>query len=99
LTDWPELVKKVEDHPHVTGVAPFTQLQWMLTAQGQVAGIMVKGIEPEYEKRVSIIQDHMVAGNLGALKKGEFCIVLGKDMTDALGLGLNDSVTLVLPEA
>ena len=70
LTDWPELVKKVEDHPHVTGVAPFTQLQGMLTAQGQVAGIMVTGIEPEYEKKVSIIQNHMVAGNLGALKKG-----------------------------
>ena len=26
LTDWPELVKRVEGHPHVTGVAPFTQL-------------------------------------------------------------------------
>ncbi len=99
LTDWPELVKKVENHPHVTGVAPFTQLQGMLTGQGQVAGIMVTGIEPEYEKKVSIIQNHMVAGDLSALKKGEFGIVLGKDMTDALGLGLNDSVTLVLPEA
>ncbi|RSP60186.1 ABC transporter permease, partial [Acinetobacter baumannii] len=43
LTDWPELVKRVENHPHVTGVAPFTQLQGMLTAQGQVAGIMVTG--------------------------------------------------------
>jgi ABC-type lipoprotein release transport system permease subunit len=34
-------------HPHVTGVAPFTQLQGMLTAQGQVAGIMVTGIDPK----------------------------------------------------
>ena len=42
---------KIEGHPHVTGVAPFTQLQGMLTAQGQVAGIMVSGIEPSYEKR------------------------------------------------
>ena len=31
--------------------------------------------------------------------KGEFGIVLGKDMADSLGLRLNDSVTLVLPEA
>lgn len=71
----------------------------MLTAHGQVAGIMVTGIEPEYEKQVSIIQNHMVTGDLNALQKGEFGIVLGKDMTDALGLGLNDNVTLVLPEA
>ena len=93
LTDWPELVKRVERHPHVTGVAPCTQLQGMLTAHGQVAGIMVTEIEPEYEKKVSIIQNHMVSGDLNAVKKGEFGIVLGKDMTDALGFGLNDNVT------
>jgi len=99
LTDWPELAKKVERHEHVKGVAPFTQLQGMLTAQGQVAGIMVTGIEPEYEKKVSIIQNHMIAGSIDSLKKGEFGIVLGKQMTDSLGLGLNDNITLVLPEA
>ncbi len=99
LTDWPELAKKVEQNEHVVGAAPFTQLQGMLTAQGQVSGIMVTGIEPEYERKVSIIQNHMVAGNLDDLKKGEFGIVLGKQMTDALGLGVGDSITLVLPEA
>jgi lipoprotein-releasing system permease protein len=99
LTDWPVLAKKIDQHEHVTGVAPFTQLQGMLTAQGQVAGIMVTGIEPEYEKNVSIIQDHIVQGDLNSLKKGEFGIVLGKQMTDALGLSINDNVTLVLPEA
>ncbi|MFH7765675.1 lipoprotein-releasing ABC transporter permease subunit [Acinetobacter sp. BSP-28] len=99
LKNWPELAKKVEQHEHVKGVAPFTQLQGMLTAQGQVAGIMVTGIEPEYEKKVSIIQNHMIAGSIDSLKKGEFGIVLGKQMTDSLGLGLNDNITLVLPEA
>lgn len=83
----------------MTGAAPFTQLQGMLTAQGQVSGIMVTGIEPEYEKKVSIIQNHMVDGSIDSLKKGEFGIVLGKQLTDSLGLGLNDNVTLVLPEA
>ncbi len=71
----------------------------MLTAHGQVAGIMVTGIEPKYETKVSIIQNHMVAGNINSLQKGEFGIVLGKQMADALGLGLHDNVTLVLPEA
>ena len=99
LTDWPELAKKIEQHKHVTGAAPFTQLQGMLTAQGQVSGIMVTGIDPKYEKKVSIIQNHMIEGSIDNLKKGEFGIVLGKQMTDALGLGLNDNITLVLPEA
>lgn len=99
LTNWPELAKQIERHEHVRGVAPFTQLQGMLTAQGQVAGIMVSGIEPKYEKKVSIIQNHMVEGSIDNLKKGEFGIVLGKQMADAMGVGLNDNITLVLPEA
>lgn len=37
----------------MTGVAPFTQLQGMLTAQGQVAGIMVTGIDLNM-KRMSL---------------------------------------------
>lgn len=99
LTDWPVLAKKIEQQPHVTGVAPFTQLQGMVTAQGQVAGVMVTGIEPRLEKNVSIIQNNMVEGSIDQLKPGEFGIVLGKQLTDSLGLSLNDNVTLVLPEA
>ena len=99
LTDWPVLAKKIEQHKHVTGVAPFTQLQGMLTSQGRVSGILVTGIEPKYEKNVSIVQNHMVSGSIDNLKEGEFGIVLGKKLADQFGLQVNDKVTLVLPEA
>ena len=98
LTDWPELAKKIDQHEHVTGVAPFTQLQGMLTAQGQVAGIMVTGIEPDYEKNVSIIQNHMVQGSIDQLKKAS-SECAGQADGRLNGVGLNDSITLVLPEA
>lgn len=99
IIDWPKLVAKAEQQPHVVGAAPFTQVQGMLTAQGQVAGIMISGIEPDLEKKVSIIQDHMIAGTLNGLVDGEFGIVVGKTMAENLGLQLGDKVTLVLPEA
>jgi len=70
-----------------------------LTSNGQVAGIMVTGVDPEYEKNVSIINEHMVEGNIDTLKNGEFGIVLGEGMVQSLGLQLGDKVTLVLPEA
>jgi lipoprotein-releasing system permease protein len=99
ITDWPKLVAKAEQQPHVIGAAPFTQVQGMLTAQGQVAGIMISGIVPDLEKKVSIIQDHMIAGSLTGLVDDEFGIVIGKTMAENLGLQLGDKVTLVLPEA
>lgn len=99
MTDWPDLAKDIEKDPEVAGVAPFIQLQGMLTSNGQVAGIMVTGIEPDYEKNVSIIGEHMVAGSIESLKGGDFSIVLGEKMVESLNLQLGDKVTLVLPEA
>jgi lipoprotein-releasing system permease protein len=99
LTEWQSLVDLAKKQPHVVAAAPFTQLQGMLTAQGQVAGIMVSGIDPKLEQQVSIVQNFMKQGSLDALKPGEFGIVIGQGMADGLGLTLNDKVTLVLPEA
>ncbi|MEY4516415.1 MAG: hypothetical protein RL180_761 [Pseudomonadota bacterium] len=99
IQDWPALIEQAKKQPHVVGAAPFTQIQGMLTAQGQVSGIVISGIDPTLEKQVSIIQNHMDAGSLDALQTGEFGIVLGKGLADGLGLALGDKVTLVLPEA
>lgn len=99
MTDWPDLANKISQDPEVAAVAPFIQLQGMLTSNGQVAGIMVTGIEPDYEKEVSIINKHMVEGSIDTLKDGDFSIVLGEGMVQSLGLQLGDKVTLVLPEA
>lgn len=99
IPNWQPLAQKIAENPKVEAVAPFIQLQGMLTANGQVAGIMVTGIEPEYEKKVSIIHQHMTTGNIDTLKSGEFNIVIGKTMAEALAVNLGDKVTLVLPEA
>jgi lipoprotein-releasing system permease protein len=99
ITDWPQRLTQLEKYPHVLAAAPFTQLQGMITAQGQVAGIIINGIDPKSEPKVSVIQNFMAQGALSDLRQGEFGIVLGKKMSDALGLGLHDKVTIVLPEA
>lgn len=99
MQDWQTQIAQLQKIPHVKGAAPLTQLQGMLTAQGQVTGMIVNGIDPGYESKVSIIQHHMVAGSLDDLKSGEYGIVLGKSLADGLGLHINDKVTLVLPEA
>ncbi|OOR93877.1 ABC transporter permease [Moraxella caviae] len=100
LPDWRELAKEIEaKDKDVEATAPFIQLQGMLTVNGQVSGVAVSGIEPEYEKRVSIIDEHITAGSLDDLKAGEFGIVLGESMVQSLGVQVGDKVTLVLPEA
>lgn len=100
IGDWETLADKIKsEDPEVVAVAPFIQLQGMLTSNGQVAGIMVTGVDPKYEKNVSIINEHMKEGSIDTLKSGDFSIVLGEEMVQSLGLTIGDKVTLVLPEA
>ncbi len=99
IPDWQALAAEIKKDPEVIAAAPYIELQGMLTSHGQVAGIMVTGVEPDYEKQVSIINDHMVEGSIDTLKSGEFNIVLGESMVEAMGLQVGDKVTLVLPEA
>lgn len=99
IPNWQNLAKDIQKNPQVEAVAPFIQLQGMLTANGQVAGIMVTGIEPTYEKKVSIIHQHMQQGSIDSLQAGQFNIVLGQQMANSLGVTVGDKVTLVLPEA
>ncbi|STZ09214.1 Lipoprotein-releasing system transmembrane protein lolE [Moraxella caprae] len=100
MPDWQTLATKIEENDkNVVATAPFIGLQGMLTAHGQVAGIMVTGIEPEYETKVSIIGEHMVQGDIHVLRAGEFGIVLGESMVQSMGLMIGDKVTLVMPEA
>ncbi len=97
--NWKRVVDYSLRQPGVQAAAPFNQLQGMITTGGQVSGAMVTGIEPEYEKKVSIIQQHMKEGSIDSLREGEFGIVLGSGLAANLGVTTGDKVTLVLPEA
>ncbi|MBV0932153.1 lipoprotein-releasing ABC transporter permease subunit [Marinobacterium weihaiense] len=99
LEDWPSLRTDVLAQPGVAGAAPFVQAQGMLTSRGRVQGVLVNGIDPELEPGVSIIGNHMQAGELSGLAAGEYGIVLGELLARFLGVDVGDKVTLVLPEA
>ena len=97
--NWQKLAEFAKKNPQVMAVAPYTQLQGMLTANGQVTGAMISGVDPQYEKQVSIVEKHMQKGSLDNLQADGFGIVLGETLALNLGLQVGDKMTLVLPEA
>jgi len=99
IDDWRALAAKVQNHPEVAGVAPFTQLQGMLTHSGGVQPVLVNAVLPEAEKNVSIIEQHMVEGSLEDLKDGEFGIVIGQISARRFRVAVGDKLTFILPEA
>lgn len=99
MENWQSVASKIRDTPDIEAVAPFIHAQGMLTASGSVRGLQLNGIDPELEKGVSIVQNHMKSGSLDDLRSGEFNIVLGDILASYMRARIGDKVTLVLPEA
>ena len=51
LSDWQDVDKKLVADETVAGVAPYIQQQVMLSANGEIRGIMMQGIEPARQPR------------------------------------------------
>ena len=99
LSDWRSLATQARQHEKVVGVAPFVEAQAMLTRGTAVRGVLVRGVRPDDEPKVSGIREYVVTGDFAALKSGGFGIILGRQVARALGARLGSKVTLVAPRA
>lgn len=96
LTEWREVIKRVEQHPEVNGAAPYIEEGVWLQGQ-ESSGAFIRGIVPEYESRVSEVDRNMVAGEITDLKPGEYGIILGIGLASKLRVGPGDRVTVIAP--
>ena len=99
MSDWESLAGQIITDEHVKGVAPFVELQGMLSANQQVKPAFVSGIDPHYEKEVSILGGFMNDGSFQSLTPGDFGIIMDSLTAAELHLAVGDKVTLILPEA
>ncbi|HZE60865.1 MAG TPA: ABC transporter permease, partial [Burkholderiales bacterium] len=98
LADWPAIAKLASGEPHVLATAPFVQAQAMLSAGQAVRGALIRGVVPDEEEKVADFASHMRLGSLGALKPGEYGVILGVDLARGLAVLPNDKVALVAPQ-
>ncbi|MDC6382243.1 lipoprotein-releasing ABC transporter permease subunit [Pseudomonas sp. 15A4] len=98
INDWQALASRVKQNKQVEAVAPFTQMQGLLTNNGNVQKILLNAIDPAQERKVSIIDGFMKQGSLDDLVAGGFGVVIGDKAATKLGVGMGDKVTFVSPE-
>ncbi len=99
LEDWQSLQSQIEDSPHLIGSAPFVEGQAMLSQGSRVRGLLIRGVDPQLEGRVSTIGDKIIPGQgrFDALQPGSFGIILGKELAIAMRVSTGDKVTLITP--
>jgi lipoprotein-releasing system permease protein len=99
LSNWENLEKKVAQYNDVVDVAPYVNGQGMLVNSGSAAPVLVQGVVPADETKVSQLADKMVQGSFNQLQPGQYGVVMGQKLADSLGLQVGDKVTLFTPQA
>ncbi len=98
LVDWQPTLQVIKSHPQVVAAAPFINGQGMVSFDQNVQGVMVRGILPQDEKRVTDISNKMKSGSLNDLQADGFGIALGSDLARSLGAHVGDKVLLISPQ-
>lgn len=95
IPNWKELQEKVTQEQNVVAAAPFVVGNAMLANAGAARPVMVTGILPSEERKVSQMTNKMTQGQFSNLKPGEFGIILGESMAENLGVEVGDKVTVL----
>lgn len=105
IRDYGRILSQVEQTDMVVAAAPFILNQVMLTHGDNVAGVVIRGVDPVRERRVSDLEKNLIEGKLDSLEtavKNEKNImhdriILGKELSRTLGANVGDVVSMVSP--
>lgn len=98
LPDWQHTAAEVMKNPEVKGTAPYVMAQAMLTRSDRVQGVIVRGIVPSEEIKVSDVGKQVKVGDFNSLKPGTFNIVIGIGLSRQLRAFVGDKITLIAPQ-
>ena len=111
VENYNDILKKIRSMKGVTAAAPFIMNQVMLINGDRVSGVVARGIDPDSEGVVSDLGKNMISGTVFDLKvkpnhfkkkkswqeKKRARIILGKELSRRMGVGVGDIVSMVSP--
>jgi len=97
VPDWTALAATVRQSPHVTGAAPYIEIEALAVRKPEMLPVRLRGIDPRHEAEVARIARSIVEGKLADLTPGSDRVIIGRGIALSLGLGLGDSITVLVP--
>ena len=103
MADYRRVTERLTGVPGVTAATPFIYSQVMLSSGKNVSGVVLRGMDPKSDARVTNFQKSLVEGNLAGLDGGgatgtpEPGIVIGRELAKNLNVGVGDKVNVISP--
>lgn len=99
MNDWQDVAERARRAPEVLAAEPFVRGAGMLNHRGKVRGIVLYGVPPATEGRVSDLQDYLGEVPVTALDEAGNVdtIFIGDTLAEELSLARGDVLTLIAP--
>lgn len=98
FNNWQQIGTDTLKNKHVIAYAPYIDGQGLLSFDGNVSGILVRGVDAKYEANVDDVTKSIIAGNFNSLNESGFNIVIGKTLARNIGAGIGDKITIITPD-
>ena len=100
IRDYRGLMNRLSGTPGVRSIEPAIYDTVLLSAGGPARGIVLKGVDPELERRASEALRHMVSGSgdFAADADGIPALLVGRILAEDLKVSAGDYVTLTSPQ-
>jgi lipoprotein-releasing system permease protein len=95
--DWQSAARVISGIPGVAGVAPYVEIQALALRTPEMIPVVLRGIDPAAEPRVTEITQSIKQGKLSDLTPGSSNVLVGAVIADRLGLARGDTLTLLIP--
>jgi lipoprotein-releasing system permease protein len=96
ITDYMRVVQVVEQDPDVVAAAPVVYQTVLLSGSAGNKGVMMKGVIPDMESRMSALSENMVEGSLKDLHDDS--VIIGKELAKSLGTFKGDHLQIITAE-
>ena len=99
---YPEQIRKIEQIPLVEAAAPHIYGQAILSYDGQSVGLVVRGLDPEQEKKINSLSRSLTEGSFVPkdwAADAPAPLVLGTELAAGLGADVGDDVVLISPQS
>ncbi|MBV1686937.1 lipoprotein-releasing ABC transporter permease subunit [Novosphingobium sp. G106] len=94
LDNWQSVLADVRRTPGVTRASPLIEQPLLVTFNGRVEAILVRGNTPEDIRR---IQPQVTSGRLIDLRPGTSNVAIGARLAENLGAQVGDTITIINP--
>jgi lipoprotein-releasing system permease protein len=100
IRDYRELMTKLSGAPGVRSIEPAIYATVLLSSGGRARGIVLKGVDPDLERRASEALHHIVAGSgdFAQDADGIPAVLVGRILANDLEISAGEYITLTSPQ-